>query len=165
LEAMVMEYAQLRGTLDGMNTTVITDIAEYFEKEIGYEIPPMTPFVGKNFNVTKAGIHADGILKNEEIYNIFNTEKLLKRPVKGTVSKTSGLAGIAYWLNSNYKDKEFGKRDKITRAIKAWVDRQFENGRVTAIGDKELKKIADRIIIDKDRKFAEKLLLGEEDNE
>ncbi|MCD7778447.1 MAG: 2-isopropylmalate synthase [Clostridiales bacterium] len=165
LEAMVMEYAQLRGTLDGMDTTVITDIAEYFEKEIGYEIPPMTPFVGKNFNVTKAGIHADGILKNEEIYNIFNTEKLLKRPVKVAVSKTSGLAGIAYWLNSNYKDKEFGKRDKITRAIKAWVDRQFENGRVTAIGDKELKKIADRIIIDKDRKFAEKLLLGEEDNE
>ncbi|MCD8089637.1 MAG: 2-isopropylmalate synthase [Clostridiales bacterium] len=160
LEAMVMEYAQLRGTLDGMDTTVITDIAEYFEKEIGYEIPPMTPFVGKNFNVTKAGIHADGILKNEEIYNIFNTEKLLKRPVKVAVSKTSGLAGIAYWLNSSYKDKEFGKRDKATRALKAWVDRQFDNGRVTAIGDDELKKVADKIFSDK--KYADKLLAGEE---
>ncbi|MCD8239621.1 MAG: 2-isopropylmalate synthase [Clostridiales bacterium] len=163
LEAMVMEYAQLRGTLDGMDTTVITDIAEYFEKEIGYEIPPMTPFVGKNFNVTRAGIHADGILKNEEIYNIFNTEKLLKRPVKVSVSKTSGLAGIAYWLSSNYKDREFGKRDKITRALKAWVDHQFDKGRVTAIGDDELKKIADRILIDGDKKFADKLLLGEEE--
>ncbi|NLK97574.1 MAG: 2-isopropylmalate synthase, partial [Epulopiscium sp.] len=49
LEAMVIEYAQLRGTTDGMDTTVITEIAEYFEKEIGYKIPPMTPFVGKNF--------------------------------------------------------------------------------------------------------------------
>ena len=47
LEAMVMEYASLRGSLDGMDTTVITEIAEYFKKEMGYKIPPMTPFVGK----------------------------------------------------------------------------------------------------------------------
>ena len=47
---MVFEYAQLRGTLDGMDTTVITEIAEYFEKELHYNIPPMTPFVGRNFN-------------------------------------------------------------------------------------------------------------------
>ena len=32
---MVFEYAQLRGTLDGMDTTVITELAEYYEKEIG----------------------------------------------------------------------------------------------------------------------------------
>ena len=60
-----------------MNTRVITELAEYYEKEIGYQIPPRTPFVGKNFNVTRAGIHADGLLKNEEIYNIFDTEKFL----------------------------------------------------------------------------------------
>ncbi|MBR3300854.1 MAG: 2-isopropylmalate synthase, partial [Clostridia bacterium] len=40
LEAMVMEYASLRGSFDGMDPTVITEIAEYFEKEIGYKIPP-----------------------------------------------------------------------------------------------------------------------------
>jgi len=34
LEAMVIEYAQLRGTTDGMDTTVITEIAEYYEKEL-----------------------------------------------------------------------------------------------------------------------------------
>ena len=70
LEAMVFEYAQLRGTLDGMDTTVITEMADYYEKEIGYRVPSRTPFVGKNFNVTRAGIHADGLLKNEEIYII-----------------------------------------------------------------------------------------------
>ena len=32
LEAMVFEYAQLKGTLDGMDTTVITELAEYFEE-------------------------------------------------------------------------------------------------------------------------------------
>ena len=72
LEAMVIEYCSLRGTEDGMNLSTITEIAEYFENEIGYEIPARTPFVGRNFNVTRAGIHADGLLKDEEIYNIFN---------------------------------------------------------------------------------------------
>ena len=54
-------------------------LAEYYEKEIGYEISARTPFVGSAFNVTRAGIHADGLLKNEEIYNIFDTEKFLHR--------------------------------------------------------------------------------------
>lgn len=50
--------------------------------------------------MTRAGIHADGLLKNEEIYNIFDTEKFLNRPVLVAVSNTSGLAGIAHWNNT-----------------------------------------------------------------
>ena len=65
LEAMVFEYASLRGSLDGMDPTAITEIARYFRDEMGYDIPPMTPFVGDSFNVTKAGIHADGLIKDE----------------------------------------------------------------------------------------------------
>ncbi len=149
-EAMVMEYAQLRGTLDGMDTRMITEIARYFEKEIGYEIPPMTPFVGENFNVTRAGVHADGILKNEEIYNIFNTELLLNRPIKVAVSKTSGLAGVAHWVNSNLSvtgDKAFDKKDPVIADIKAWVDAQYEDGRVTVISDKELMNITNETLL------------------
>ena len=145
LEAMVFEYAQLRGTLDGMNTAVITELADYYRKEIGYDIPPMTPFVGENFNLTRAGIHADGILKNEEIYNIFNTELLLNRPVKIAVSKTSGLAGIAHWINSYFKlegDKKLGKQHPVVVKIKEWVDKQYDEGRVTQISDMELAKLA-----------------------
>ena len=36
LEAMVIQYAQLRGTLDGMDPSVITEIAEYYQKELHY---------------------------------------------------------------------------------------------------------------------------------
>jgi isopropylmalate/homocitrate/citramalate synthase len=149
-EAMVMEYAQLRGTLDGMDTRVITELAEYFEKEIGYKIPPMTPFVGENFNVTRAGVHADGILKNEEIYNIFNTELLLNRPIKVAVSKTSGLAGVAHWVNSALKltgDSAFDKKNPVIVDIKAWVDAQYEDGRVTVISDKELMNITNETLL------------------
>ena len=37
LEAMVFEYASLRGHLNGMNTKVITEIADYISKETGYK--------------------------------------------------------------------------------------------------------------------------------
>ena len=142
LEAMIMEYASLRGSLDGMDTTAITEIAEYFKNEIGYKIPPMTPFVGKNFNVTRAGIHADGLLKDEEIYNIFNTEKILNRPASVSVSKTSGLAGIAYWINNNYQlkgEKTIDKKHPLVIALKEWVDKEYEDGRQTALSDIELE--------------------------
>lgn len=149
LEAMVFEYAQLRGTLDGMDTTVISDLAEYYEKELGEVISPRTPFVGKNFNITRAGIHADGLLKNEEIYNIFDTEKFLKRPVEVSVSNTSGLAGIAHWINRHYEVPEGQKIDKqsdLTLAVKAWVDDQYEHGRVTVISNEELFVVTDLAI-------------------
>ena len=144
LEAMVFEYAQLRGTLDGMDTTVITEMAEYYEKEIGYRVPSRTPFVGKNFNVTRAGIHADGLLKNEEIYNIFDTDKFLNRPVLVAVSNTSGLAGIAHWINAYYKlkgDRAIDKNSPLVAKIKEWVDAEYESGRVTVLTDDELVRV------------------------
>jgi len=148
LEAMVIEYAQLRGTLDGMDTTVITEIADYYEKEIGYKIPSRTPFVGKHFNMTQAGIHADGLLKNEEIYNIFDTAKLLNRPVGVSVNQGSGLAGVAHWINTYLRltgNGKIDKKDERVIKIKEWVDQQYEENRVTAISDDELEWTVRRI--------------------
>lgn len=144
LEAMVFEYAQLRGSLDGMDTTVITELAEYFEKELGYVMPDRTPFCGKNFNVTRAGIHADGLLKNEEIYNIFDTEKFLNRPVLVSVSNTSGLAGIAHWMNTYYHlegERAVDKNSELVHLVKEKVDKQYDDGRVTVMTDAELTEM------------------------
>ena len=96
LEAMVLEYASLRGSLDGMDTTVITEIADYYRDVIGFDIPPMTPYVGSQFNMARAGIHADGLMKDERIYNIFDTKKILGRSAGVMLGQNSGLAGIAY---------------------------------------------------------------------
>lgn len=107
---------------------------------------PRTPFVGSNFNVTRAGIHADGLLKNEEIYNIFNTQKFLNRPAMVAVSNTSGLAGIAHWINSYYRlpdEKKLTKDMPLVSMVKEWVDKQYEEGRVTVITDNELVKVID----------------------
>ena len=142
LESMVFQYAGFRGTLDGMDTTAITDIARYFKYQIGYDIPENTPFVGRNFNVTRAGIHADGLLKDEEIYNIFDTKGLLNRPASVMVGKTSGLAGIAYWINENYEltgEAAVAKNDPLVAQVKAWVDEEYENGRQSTLGRHELE--------------------------
>ena len=140
-EAMCIEYAQMRGTADGMDLTVITEIAEYFENEIGYSIPPRTPFVGKAFNATRAGIHADGLLKDEEIYNVFNTQKILGKKPTVSISNTSGAAGIAYWINAYYGltgSNIVEKSDDVVRAVKDMVDAEYAAGRNTIMGDDEL---------------------------
>ena len=145
---MVMEYAALRGTFDGMDPTAITELAYYFENELGYDIPPMTPFVGSNFNVTRAGIHADGLMKDAEIYNIFDTEKILNRPAEVSISNTSGLAGIAYWMNNHYSLKNedmLTKKDELVIRMKEVIDEKYADGRTTIMGDLELEEIAHQL--------------------
>lgn len=142
LEAMVFEYASLRGTLNGMDTKAITEMAQYISKETGYDIPPMTPYVGDSFNLTRAGIHADGLMKDPEIYNIFDTEKILGRAPRVSVSNTSGVAGVAYWINAYLgltgKDK-YKKDSKVVKYVFDWVSKEYEEGRITVISEEELK--------------------------
>lgn len=156
VEAMAIEYASLKGTPDGMDYTAITDIANYFENEVGYIIPPRTPFVGRSFNSTRAGIHADGILKDEEIYNIFDTKTLLNRPLHVSINNTSGLAGIAYWINDYFElvgDKKIEKNHPIVAKVKEKIDREYAEGRCSVMGDDEIVNIIRSV----DKHFYKKL--------
>ncbi len=148
LEAMVMQYASLRGTMDGMHPEVITEIAHYYTHELHYHIPPMTPFVGENFNVTRAGIHADGMMKDAEIYNIFDTEAILHRPANVSISNTSGLAGLAFWINNHYGlqgDQMVTKQSTVVTEAKAIIDRLYEAGRNTLMSTEELEGIIEEL--------------------
>jgi isopropylmalate/homocitrate/citramalate synthase len=142
LEAMAMEYAQLKGNDGGMNLEKITEIARYFEEKIGYTIDPRTPFVGSSFNMTRAGIHADGMMKDEEIYNIFDTKKILDRPAGVMLGEHSGAAGIAYWINTYFGltgDRMIDKRDPVVDKVKALMDREYERGRNTLFSNREME--------------------------
>ena len=157
LEAMAIEYQALRGTTDGMDLTAVSEIAEYMEREIGLEISPRQPFVGRHFNVTRAGIHADGMLKDEEIYNIFDTAAILNRPASVAVDSHSGLAGIAHWLNSYFRlkgENAVGKQDPLVVAVKEQVDALYAEGRNTVMGDEELEVM----VRDADQERFERLL-------
>ena len=161
LEAMAIEYASIRGTDDGMDFTAITDIAEYFEKELKLIVPPNMPFVGRSFNATRAGIHADGLLKDEEIYNIFDTQKILGRKTHVSINNFSGLAGIAYWINDYYElpdEYKLDKKDPLVAKVKAMIDEEYSNGRCSIMGDSELDnmvRLADK------KRHKQLLILGE----
>jgi isopropylmalate/homocitrate/citramalate synthase len=137
LEGMVIEAAQLRGQSDKVNYAVITEIAEYYEKNVGFPIPHNFPLVGRDFNTTRAGIHADGLTKSEEIYSIFDTERILSRKPGVGISDKSGAAGIKHWIDGNY-GTNLAKDDSRLLAIRDKVDAEYEDGRTTTISDEEL---------------------------
>jgi len=137
LEAMVVEHAQIMGMTKGVNYAAITELAEYAQKELGFIIPPNYPLVGADFNVTRAGIHADGLLKNEEIYNCFDTEKLLDRPVAVAITDKAGAAGIKHWIETHYQIT-IAKHDPRVQAIKSRVDDEYAADRVSTISDEEM---------------------------
>lgn len=141
IEALVFIYAQLKHGFDGMNPKVITEIAKYYREELGYEVPPYYPIVGRNFAVTRAGIHADGLLKNPETYLPFDTEGILGVKPGVAITPYAGLAGIVYWINKTFdlKDGEqVSKKDPRVQAIYKDVMKQFEHGRLTALSDVEM---------------------------
>jgi isopropylmalate/homocitrate/citramalate synthase len=137
LEAMVIEHAQIKGTDERINYAAITELALYAKKELGFTLPTNYPLVGKDFNVTRAGIHADGLLKNEEIYNCFDTKKLLNRPTGVAITDKTGAAGIKHYIEEKY-DIEIAKHDPHVIAIKDKIDTEYTADRVSAISDKEM---------------------------
>lgn len=141
IEALIMQYLQLRGHDAQVDTTVITEIAEYFEKKLHSPMASNQPLVGRDFNMTRAGIHADGLMKNEEIYNVFDTAKLLNRPVAVALTDKSGLAGITLWIHNKLgRGAVLKKNHPGVKKIHEWILKEYEKGRTTAISDQEMLK-------------------------
>ncbi len=139
LEAAIIEYAGIRGDLNGIDTRVITEIADYY-RSIATNVPAQYPLVGDNFNKTRAGIHAGGLLADERIYNIFDTTALLDRPPAVAITDKSGADGVALWVN-NFLGLHGKERLRKTAMVKImrWVDDQYNvHARTTAVSDEEL---------------------------
>lgn len=149
IEGLIMEYVSLTGENNGVDTTVITEMRNYFEREIGHHVPKNQPFVGLDFNATSAGVHIDGILKNEEIYSAFDTNKLLNRPLAVNITDKSGLAGIAHWVNSHFAltgKEKIQKTHPGVAKINKWIAKQYEDGRITCMSEEELEHQVRRYI-------------------
>ena len=62
-------------------------------------------------------------------------ERVLKRP-----SDFQKYLGIAFWINQPYRLKDgqkLEKHDPLVEQLKAWVDKEYEDGRVTVDTGKE----------------------------
>ncbi len=149
MEALIMEYISLTGEDKGIDTTVITEVRNFFDKAIGHHIPRNQPFIGLDFNATSAGVHIDGVLKDEEIYTPFDTSRILNRPISINITDKSGLAGIAHWINAHFaltgKDRVEKVHPGIAK-INKWIIKQYDDGRVTFISDEEIEHLVRRYI-------------------
>ena len=149
LEALVIDYISLTGNDEAADPTVITEIAQYFEKELDYRIPDNYPFAGKDFNATSAGIHVDGLAKNEEIYNIFDTTKILNRSVPIIINDKAGRAGVAYWINQQFNlppERQVSKKHPAVGQIHTRIMAAYEDGRNTSFSNKEIKNLVRRFM-------------------
>ena len=149
LEALVIDYISLTGNDEAADPTVITEIAQYFEKELDYRIPDNYPFAGKDFNATSAGIHVDGLAKNEEIYNIFDTTKILNRSVPIIINDKAGRAGVAYWINQQFNlppERQVSKKHPTVGQIHTRIMAAYEEGRNTSFSNKEIKNLVRRFM-------------------
>lgn len=148
LEAMLALLCQMKG-MDNLKLEVLNDVVDFFATELDFHVHEKYPIMGADFNTTKAGIHADGVLKDPEIYNSFNTEKILDRPILVMVNQTSGAAGVAAWVNIYFKlkdDEAMSKRDERVTAIKNEIDNEYASGRTDAITNEELFVYVEKFI-------------------
>jgi isopropylmalate/homocitrate/citramalate synthase len=166
MESMLVEYHQLKTPKNKINFEQLNDVVLFFEKEFGYKIHSKMPFLGTEFNATSAGIHADGIMKNESIYNSFDSKKIFDKNIRIVVNQYSGVAGISGWINLFYNlevNERVSKKDKRINLVKNLVDAEYEKGRNTAISDNEMKKIVESVFGDVFEKTAGHFLGQKED--
>ncbi|MHC4716557.1 MAG: histone-lysine N-methyltransferase, partial [Planctomycetota bacterium] len=154
LEGAILEYVAIKGDLCGIDTTAITELADYM-RSIGLPIPNNYPFVGRHFNTTRAGIHAGGLRSDERIYNIFDTAALLGRPPRVAITDKSGTDGVVVWVNEFLALTGKDRVNKIKiHALARWVMDQYEvEGRLTAISDEELEAKTRELLPDLCQKY------------
>jgi isopropylmalate/homocitrate/citramalate synthase len=141
LEGAIIEYIALKGHLHGIHPQMISELADYM-RSIHLPIPDHYPFVGRCFNTTSAGIHAGGLRRDERIYNIFDTTKLLGRPPRVALTDKSGADGVAHWVNEFFGLKDDHRISVIKmHKLARWVTDQYEkDGRLTSISDEEMEE-------------------------
>ena len=153
LEGAIMEYIALKGSMSCIDTTIISEIASFY-RSIGTKIPISHPFVGDNFHKTSAGIHADGLSRDERIYNIFDTGVLLNRPPEVVITDKSGTDGVHLWVNNflGLKGKGKIKKTKLVKIMK-WVSDQYESEcRLTSISDREMADLVRMYLLEEYKK-------------
>lgn len=139
LEVMAVHLAGIKGE-NSVNLKAISRIPSLFSR-MGILIPEHYPIVGKNAFKTKAGIHADGLLKNLEVYLPFHPEEVLGIPFAVEITPYSGRSAVVMWIKRNL-GVEVDKNDPRVESIYREVVQIFEkNNRVIPLSDEEMREI------------------------
>ncbi len=95
LEEVVMSLMHLYGVDVDIDTTRFREVAEYVAGASQRAIPIWKAIIGTNVFAHESGIHADGILKNPQNYEVFSPESVgLERQM--IIGKHSGSKAILH---------------------------------------------------------------------
>ena len=150
LEVMAIHYAGLKGQSD-INLKALPRIVDLFER-MGHKLIEHYPIIGKNAFRTKAGIHADGLLKNPEVYLPFDPIKVLGIPYSVAITPYSGRSAILLWLRNYLGLNHLNKDDqRINYIYNDIVELYNRSNRTEPLSDDEMFLIAKKYFPEVDR--------------
>ncbi len=143
LEEVAMALKHLFDVNLGMQTKDFRNLCEYVARASNRQLYPSKPIVGTNTFAHESGIHADGVLKHPETYEIFKPEEVgLERQIvigKHSGSKAIKMKFVEYGIDLS--DEEAAELLKSVRAVTVDLKR--------TLFDKELMYIYEDYLYEK----------------
>jgi D-citramalate synthase len=133
--AITLEHCYGVGTVD---TTRLYELAGVVAQYTGVPLPPNKAVVGENAFAHESGIHTDGTLKDERMYEPYSPEKV-GRERRLVLGKHTGRAGARAALEEHGIEVTDSELGEIVDRVKAIADR---GKRVT---DADLLAIAEEV--------------------
>ena len=119
----------LLGLTTGIDTTQLTRASRLVSKVTGMVVQPNKAIVGANAFAHEAGIHQDGMLKNEETYEIMRPETVGASRTQLVLGKHSGrhafgarLTELGYPLDGDGLEKAFARFKSLADKKKRITD-------------------------------------------
>jgi len=132
--------------VETMNLEKVYDLAQLVANKTGIPLPPNKAVVGQNAFTHESGIHTDGTLKDDAMYEPYPPEKV-GRQRRLALGKHAGRAGVKAALDEHDFEVSDDQLDKIVSRVKEIGDR---GKRVT---DADLLRIAEEVSgSDRDRR-------------
>lgn len=143
LEEVAMALKHLFGVNLGVNTKDFRNLCEYVARASGRQLYPAKPIVGTNTFAHESGIHADGVMKHPETYEVFSPEDVgLERQIvigKHSGSKAIKMKFVEYGIDLS--DEEAADLLKAVRSVTVDLKR--------TLFDKELMYIYEDYLYEK----------------
>ncbi|MFB6307753.1 MAG: (R)-citramalate synthase [Haloarculaceae archaeon] len=108
--------------VETMNLTEVYELAELVASATGIPLPPNKAVVGENTFTHESGIHTDGTLKDESMYEPYPPEKV-GRERRLVLGKHAGRAGVEATLNEHGVDVTDDELKEIVQRVKEIGDR------------------------------------------
>jgi 2-isopropylmalate synthase len=134
----------------GIDTTHIMRVSKMVSNYTGIIVQPNKAIVGANAFAHEAGIHQDGMLKNQQTYEIMRPESVGVKQSQLVLGKHSGRHALKIHLEALGYPLEDSKLDKLFEDFKVLADKKkiITNADLEALVAEELYKQQEVYLLD-----------------